>query len=265
MNYTKNLPTVNSIYEGIERVQIEGYGGSLGNYAIPGEPFGAMYGSTFMRTDNTDPSSQYVVESIGNYQSSGEFGIIGNPNPDFIANWINTLTWKGISFGFQWQYIAGGDIYSSTIQALLARGNTTDTDVNRNVPIIMPGAVKQDGVDGSGEPQYVANDIQTYMGDSFFRAYFYADEGGVFDASVLRLREVSVAYVLPKTWLEKSPFGRAALTISGENLWFNAPNFPVGTNFDPEISSTGVGNGRGFDFRTAPTAKKYGMTLNLTF
>jgi hypothetical protein len=119
--------------------------------------------------------------------------------------------------------------------------------------------------DGSGEPQYVANDIQTYMGDSFFRAYFYADEGGVFDASVLRLREVSVAYVLPKTWLEKSPFGRAALTISGENLWFNAPNFPVGTNFDPEISSTGVGNGLGFDFRTAPTAKKYGMTLNLTF
>ena len=266
LNYTKNLPTVNSIYEGIERVQIEGYGGGgLGNYAIPGEPFGAMYGSTFMRTDNSDPSSQYVVESIGNYQSSGEFGIIGNPNPDFTANWINTLTWKGISFGFQWQYIAGGDIYSSTIQALLARGNTTDTDVNRNVPIIMPGAVKQDGVDGSGEPQYVANDIQTYMGDSFFRAYFYADEGGVFDASVLRLREVSVAYVLPKTWLEKSPFGRAALTLSGENLWYNAPNFPVGTNFDPEISSTGVGNGRGFDFRTAPTAKKYGMTLNLTF
>lgn len=265
LNYTRNIPTVNSIYEGIERVQIEGYGGSLGNYAIPGEPFGAMYGSTFMRTDNDDPNSQYVVESIGNYQSSGEFSIIGNPNPDYTANWMNTITWKGLSFGFQWQYIKGGDIYSSTIQALLARGNTTDTDVDRNIPIIMPGAVKQDGVDGAGDPVYVANDIQTYMGDSFFRAYFYANEGGVFDASVLRLREVSLAYVLPKTWLEKSPFGSAALTISGENLWYNAPNFPVGTNFDPEISSTGVGNGRGFDFRTAPTAKKYGMTLNLTF
>ena len=27
----------------------------------------------------------------------------------------------------------------------------------------------------------------------------------------------------------------------------------------------GVGNGRGFDFRTAPTAKKIGVTLNATF
>ena len=36
-------------------------------------------------------------------------------------------------------------------------------------------------------------------------------------------------------------------------------------NFDPEVISTGVGNGRGLDFRTAPTARKYGITLNATF
>ena len=260
LNYTKNVSTVNSIYEGIERVQIAGYGGSTGNYAIPGEPFGAMYGDTFKREDQNDPNSKLVVTSIGDYQNSGEFGVIGNPNPDFTANWMNTLTWKGLSFGFQWQYIAGGDIYSSTVQALLARGNTVDTDVDRNIPLVMPDAVKV-AADGS----YVANDIQAYMGDSFFIAYFYADEGGVFDATVIRLREVSLAYVLPKTWLEKTPFGTAALTLSGENLFYYAPNFPKGINFDPELSSTGVGNGRGFDFRTAPAAKKFGMTLNLTF
>ena len=262
LNYTKNVSTVNSIYEGIDRVQIEGYGGSTGNYAVPGEPFGVQYGSTYTTVD--DPTSEhdgkYVVSSIGEHQESGEFEIIGNPNPDFTANWSNTLTWKGLSFGFQWQYIAGGDIYSSTIQALVARGNTTDTDVDRNIPVVIPNAVKV-AADGS----YVENDIQAYMGDAFFVAYFYADEGGVFDASVIRLREVSLAYALPATLLEKTPFGRAALTISGENLFFSAPNFPEGTNFDPEISSTGVGNGRGFDFRTAPTAKKYGMTLSLTF
>jgi hypothetical protein len=70
---------------------------------------------------------------------------------------------------------------------------------------------------------------------------------------------------LPKNILEKTPFGTVAITIAGENLWYNAPNFPKGINFDPEISSLGVGNGRGFDFRTAPTAKKYGATLTLTF
>ena len=48
-------------------------------------------------------------------------------------------------------------------------------------------------------------------------------------------------------------------------MFYNAPNFPEGINFDPEVSSLGVGNGRGFDFRTASTAKKYGVNLTLTF
>jgi hypothetical protein len=65
--------------------------------------------------------------------------------------------------------------------------------------------------------------------------------------------------------LEKSPFGSASIVLAGENLWYKAPNFPEHTNFDPDVLSLGVGNGRGFDYITGPTAKKYGVTLNLTF
>jgi len=172
-----------------------------------------------------------------------------------VTNWINNISYKGLSFGFQFQYIKGGDIFSSTVQALLGRGNTVDTDVDRFVPIVLPG-VKADGTQ---------NDIQTYIGDSFFRAYFFADEGGVFDATSIRLREISLSYVFPDKLIEKTPFGRIGLTFSGQNLWYNAPNFPEGINYDPEVLSTGVGNARGFDFRTAPTAKKIGVTLNATF
>ena len=259
-NYTKIKNRVKSIFEGIDQVQIDGFS-TQGNYAIPGEPFGVLYGSDFLRNDE----GQLVVDNQGAYQSSGNFGIIGDPNPDYNMNWINSFSWKGISFGFHWQYIKGGDIFSSTIQALLARGNTVDTDVNRSVPIIMPNSVKQTGTDGAGDPIYEPNDIQTYIGDTFFRAYFFASEGGVFDASVIRLRQVSIGYVLPQSLIENTPFGSVGVTLSGENLFFRAPNFPDGTNFDPEISSLGVGNGRGFDLRTAPTAKKIGATLNLTF
>ena len=261
LNFTRNRNNVISIFEGIDRVQVSGYS-NLGNYAIPGEPYGVQYGENFLRNDD----DVYVVDGQGAYQASGELGIIGNPNPNYNLTWINGISWKGISFGFQFDYQDGGDMYSSTVQALLARGNTTDTDVDRNVPLIMPNSVKDTGTDdANGDPVYAPNDIQTYIGDSFFRAYFFADEGGMFDGTVIRLREVSLAYVLPSSILEKTPFGNVAISISGENLWYNAPNFPKGINFDPEISSTGVGNGRGFDFRTAPTAKKYGVNLTLTF
>ena len=260
INYTKNISNVVSIYEGVERVSVAGYT-NLGNVAIPGEPFGVLYGESFL----TNADGLLVVTSQGAYQDSGENTVIGDPNPNYVLAWISSLQWKGISFGFMFHYVDGGDIYSSTIQAMLARGNTTDTDVDRFIPLVMPNAVKVTGTDTDGNPTYAPNDIQTYMGDSFFDAYFGADEGGVFDGTVIRLREVSLSYALPAAMLETTPFGNISLSLSAENLWYSAPNFPKGTNFDPEINSVGVGNGRGFDFRTAPTAKKYGFNLSLTF
>jgi len=264
LNYTKNVSNVEKIADGVEQIQIAsntadplnsggvaGFGGGLGNYAIVGQPYGIMQGTPFIKDD----AGNYIVDGQGNYQGDSNIGIIGDPNNDFTANWINNISYKGLSFGFQWQYIKGGDIFSSTVQSLLARGNTVDTDVDRNVPIVLPG-VKADGT---------PNDIQTYIGDSFFRAYFFANEGGVFDATSIRLREISVAYVFPDKLIEKTPFGRIGITFSGQNLWYRAPNFPEGINYDPEVLSLGVGNGRGFDFRTAPTAKKVGVTLNATF
>ncbi len=264
LNYTRNVSNIEKIADGIDQIQIAansadpinagglaGFAGGLGNYAIVGQQYGIMQGTPFIKDDQ----GNFIVDGQGNYQGDSNVGIIGDPNPDFTANWINNISYKGLSFGFQWQYIKGGDIFSSTVQSLLARGNTVDTDVDRNVPIVLPG-VKADGT---------PNDIQTYIGDSFFRAYFFANEGGVFDATSIRLREISLAYVFPTKLIEKTPFGRIGITFSGQNLWYRAPNFPEGINYDPEVLSLGVGNGRGFDFRTAPTAKKVGVTLNATF
>ncbi len=250
LNYTRNRSEVLRIAEGVDQIPIAGFT-NLGNFAVVGEQYGIMQGTGFNRA----PSGELLVNSVGSYTAAAGLQIIGDPNPNYTANWINNFSWKGLSFNFHWQYTDGGDLYSSTVQALLARGNTTDTDVDRFLPIILPGE-KADG-----EP----NDIQTYIGDVFFDAYFGADEGGVFDATVIRLREVSLSYELPQSLLTNTPFGNVSLQLIGRNLFYNAPNFPEGMNFDPEVLSLGVGNGRGFDFRTAPTSKHYGVTLSATF
>ena len=250
-NFTKNRSIVDEIAEGIDQVNIAGFS-NLGNFAIVGEPYGVIQGTPFVR--GADGES-IEVDAQGVYVTGPDIEIIGDPNPDYQANWINTISFQGLSLGWQFSYTKGGDIYSSTIQALLARGNTTDTDVDRFLPLILPG-VKSDGT---------PNDIQGYIGDLFFNSYFGAREGGIFDATSIRLREVSLSYSLPSSLLDNLPFGSARFTLQGENLWFSAPNFPSGTNFDPEVLSLGVGNGRGFDFRTGPTAKKVGATLSLTF
>ena len=262
LNYTKNKSIVDRISDGVDQVLISNttdlgvasgavLGGGLGNYAIPGEQYGVIQGTSFVRGQN----GGLLVNSVGGYIESADIGIIGNPNPNYTANWINNISFGGLSFGFQWSYQDGGDIYSQTIAALLARGNTVDTDVNRFIPIILPGELDD------GTP----NNIQTYMGNTFFDGYFGANEGAVYDGTTIRLREVSLAYTLPNNIVESTPFGRIGITFAGENLWFNSVNTPPGVNFDPEVLSLGVGNARGFDLRTGPTARKYGVTLNATF
>ena len=262
LNYTKNRSIVDKISEGVDQILIGNttalgvqsgsiLGNGLGNYAIPGEQYGVIQGSSFVRGQN----GGLLVNSVGGYIESPDIGIIGNPNPNFTANWINNISFGGLSFGFQFSYQDGGDIYSQTIAALLARGNTVDTDVNRFIPIILPGELDD------GTP----NNIQTYMGNTFFDGYFGANEGSLFDGTTIRVREVSLAYTLPKSIVDSTPFGRVGITLAGENVWHNSVNTPAGVNFDPEVLSTGVGNARGFDLRTGPTARKYGVTLNATF
>ena len=92
-----------------------------------------------------------------------------------------------------------------------------------------------------------------------------ADELRVWDASVIRLSEVSLTYDIPDSWLQKTPFGAATISAQGFNLWYDAYNTPAGTNYDPNIAGLGVGNGSGFEYFNGVSARRYGVSLKLTF
>ena len=89
------------------------------------------------------------------------------------------------------------------------------------------------------------------------------DDGGIYDASVVRLREIALSYDLPKKLLTKLPFKAVTFVLSGQNLWFYAPNIPAGMNFDPETLTTG-GDGLGLEFFATPSARKFAFTIKAT-
>ena len=223
---------------------------NLGNFAIQGQPFNTMLGTVVQRDANGNP----IVGSDGLYLDADEIGIIGDPNPDWQSTLINTLTYKNLTLGMQWNYQHGGEMYSATAATLTIRGLAGETDFDRTIPVIAPG-VKQDGT---------PNDIQVTANDHYWEN-LGGDEFRVYDATHLRLREISLSYSVPKKALEKTPFGNITFTATGNNLWFKAFNFPDSINFDPSISSEGVGNSRGFDLLTGPTAKRYGITVRASF
>ena len=87
----------------------------------------------------------------------------------------------------------------------------------------------------------------------------------VYDATVYRLREVGISYDLPKKWIQKAKIGRINISVTGRNLWYFAPNVPSYSNFDPDISNYGSSNLQGIDLSCAPTSRRYGINLKVSF
>ena len=251
-NFTRNRNIVDELGLGtIKSIGIAGFT-NLGNFAVPGQPYGVIMGSSIAK----DVNGNYIVGGDGNYLVNNDLKIIGNPNADWRSTIINEFSYKGVTLQFQFEYQKGGDIYSTTAAALLSRGLTEDTNFDRSGTFVLPGVNQNGNVNTTqiGATQY-----------GFNNSGFYIDQQAIYDATNLRLREISLSYSLPKKFIEKTPFGKISISLVGQNLWFKAFNFPKHLNFDPEVMSLGVGNGQGFDYLTGPTSKRYGLNFNLTF
>ena len=257
INYTTNQAIVEDLGQNTDQIVYAGFS-TRGNAAIPGLPLTSMIGTSVARDDSgrplVDASGSYRTNNDTNYKTN-KYALIGDSNPDFIANIGNTLTYGNLSLNVLFNASIGGDMYSSFIMTLLGRGITTDT-LDRELPYILPGVL----ADGSPNNKMIDN-ATTYFGNLILGG----DELRTWDASVLRLSEVSLTYDIPSSWLDKTPFGAASISAQGFNLWYDAYNTPDGINYDPNIAGLGVGNGSGFEYFNGVSARRYGVSLKLTF
>ncbi|MES2545133.1 MAG: SusC/RagA family TonB-linked outer membrane protein [Bacteroidota bacterium] len=265
--FTKNKNEVISLTDGLDRFALNA--NAIG-YVIPGQSFGVFYGTKFAR----DAQGNYLInQSGGGIIAASQPGIIGDPTADFKMSFTNTLAYKGFTLKTQFDWKQGGDFQSTTIQQLLGRGVTKDTE-DREHTFVIPGFYG----DGAGNPildgagNQIPNTVQLSMNELYFSpaggntfGINSVDEASIFDGTVFRLREISLGYDVPTKYLSKTPFGQVSFSVMGSNLWYFAPNVPKYTNFDPDTTSYGSSNLQGIEVSSAPTAKRYGFKLNLTF
>ena len=262
VNWSKNEATVVDLGADTDIIVYSGFS-NLGNAAIEGESLGAIVGSSITR-NNSDivdfrwedrSANNYLVNNQGSYDETFDLSIIGDANPDWLLNISNSVSFKNFTFNFLINHVQGGDIFTYTVATLLGRGLTTDT-LDRELSFVLPG------VQSDGTPNTKQINNSTFY---FSNVLYGPDEMLVYDGSVWRLGEISLSYNVPRAWLENTPLGSLSITASGYNLWYDAYNTPDGTNFDPNIVGTGVGNGRGFDYLNGPSSKRYGASIKLTF
>ena len=276
ITFTTNKNRVEELAPGVEAVGLSGFTG-IQSRAVAGEAMGTIFGGKWLRDD----SGNLVIESNPDSPNYGfpivaaKEGILGDPNPDYLIDFKNTLSVGPVYFSFLINRRKGGDMWNGTMGALSFFGAHERTLDRGTVATFngVKGTVGDFDADGNeiidfGNPENtpVANDIAITVDQAW-----YQGNGGGFgpvaetymqDASWWRLREVSLGFNLPNKLLDSLPFTNGALTLTGRNLWLDT-NF---TGVDPDTNLTGqASNGFGLDYFNNPGTKSYVATLNLNF
>ncbi len=270
--FTRNRNEVIDIGDA-EQINVGGFSaGGRSIVHVPGLPFGQILGTDVQRDEET---GEVLVNPLsGKPFETNELRVIGDPNPDYTVGVTNSFSWKGISLSVLIDYVHGGDIFSVTADQTFSRGILNHPLNTDRVPRLGGGFLG----DGQGNAlvdennQKIVNNVLLPANDwVFFDGWAAggADWASVYDATTIRLREVSLSYNFPSAILDKTPFGSARVSFSGRNLWYDAVNFPDALDFDPEVSGLGGGDTtgafRGFDFMGIPSTRRYGVNLSVTF
>ncbi|XWW45864.1 SusC/RagA family TonB-linked outer membrane protein [Fibrella sp. USSR17] len=270
-NYTRIRNKVIDITTGVQSAAINGNAFiGINPSIVQGQPYGVIVGTGYQRVQSTNssaPNYDATGQFNGQYLINGTNGqfapglpnqVLSNPQLNYQLGINNSFSYKGLTLSALVDIRQGGQLYSFSAVDYRNAGSLYVTGLDRDQPRILPGVIAVANADGT--TSYRPNNIQIPAQTYWQGLGGLASEAAVFDASVYRLREVSLNYVLPKNLLGKTPFGTISVGLSGRNLFYYAPGYFS----DPEVNTQGAGNIQGLDLNGPPPTRNFGVNLRLT-
>ena len=231
-------------------------------YAEAGKPMGEFYTTLPSYTDN----GKMIVDENGYPILSTEVQDTGkNFNNDWTGGVTTAFTYKGITLSAVLDIRKGGYMFSRTKNLIQFTGNGSVTTYNDRRPFVIPNSVKSDGKGG-----YVENTTPIYLNNSSYQDYFNkygAGEGMEFyllDRSYVKLRNITLAWNLPKAWVRKISLSDITVSAFCNNafVWTASDNYYI----DPETSSYGNDlEGQFGELYSNPGCRTYGFNVNVKF
>ncbi len=275
-NVSRNRNKVVELTEGINEINIGGMEGFI-YYARVGDELGDMYARTYERVPSGPHEGEPLVSDDGEYHRINEYIKMGNYNPDFMLGLTNTFTFKNFTLNALIDWRQGGDFSSYLYKNLLSDGRTANTVFGRDTQsgglewVDSNGRLRHDGMivpgyrdDGNGN--YVPNDIITDPESYYGVIYWDFNEFTVWDATYVKLREVSLDYTFPRKMFDKVKINGLSLGIWGRNLftWTKAGD---GDGMDPETAMTFTSSSitPGIGGWSLPGSRTFGFKIGLDF
>jgi len=298
-NWAKNNSEVKSLTDGVDRYEMAS-GDNIKLYAEVGKPYGVFYGNDYKRDENgniyvgMDGKAKYDADQYLGTVQADWFG--GWKNTVRIGDFDFGAMIDFQKGGNVWSYTAfRGGIDGNTVQTLDGRweytmselvlgenqqerwgmlqpGHTVRPNADSDANFVeYPDANRPKGVkfgntvydESVGEFWYGKAamgwvnpmDHWTHNSASSARRYIY-------DASYIKLREVSAGYNVPTKFLKKSPIKTARVSLVGRNVAIIHQNTPKG--LDPQATST-TGNAQGFERGFNLPMATWGFDVKVSF
>lgn len=304
LNWSKNDSKVLKLADGVERMQLAQSEGTVQFYIVEGRSMGTLYAKMAKLTDDgkfivdREGKPRYQEDQFlcdvspkwfGGWRNSFKYkNFSASVLIDFKHGgklWSATQH-QGTRDGQTPESLNGRDAYlfSNTVlgesdferQGFLDTKYTTNPDATNSMSsetgvlipyedsdrpkgILAPGVYEDALLQRAGQAnQSWTNPASYYMNtDANARLFLY-------DASYIKLREVSISYDVPRSFLAKlgNFFTSARLSLVGRNLAILHQNTPKG--IDPEASSS-LGVVQGFEKGFSLPQSTYGFDIKVTF
>ena len=259
-NFTRNVSEVLRLEGDLEQLD---FGGDFMRrfFLEVGQPWGNVFSRGFQREE--DGLQRVIVDANGlPIKTSGFEVAIGNFNPDWLGGFASTFSYKNIDLSFLIDVRQGGTVASFTDSNLSGDGALAKTAVGRENGVVFGQdlfpdlvVVKEDGTpnDIVVTPEEFWNSVggrNAPLGEAF-----------VYDASNVRMREMTLGYTFGGQLMDRTFLRSAKLSLVGRNLFFFKNDAP----FDPEITTNTATNTDGFESFSPPSTRSIGFNLKLGF
>ncbi|WP_418123867.1 SusC/RagA family TonB-linked outer membrane protein [Chryseobacterium sp. PTM-20240506] len=267
INWSNPKTKVTALREGTENISIGTLPGGISINAPLNEEYGSIWGAHFVY----DPNGNKIIGKNGAYLHTDDTNHnLGSFQADFIAGLNNSFTYKNFNVSFQIDWKKGGKIFSLDQYFGYGTGlypdsvglNDLGNPIRNTLPngggVILPGVMEDPNNPGHYIPNTIRLDrsrssqiIETDPPSSAF----------VYDASFIKLRQVSVSYTFDKKSLGNIGIQSLTLGVVGSNLWIIHKNLPYS---DPEAGLSS-GNIQGYQSGVMPATRNFAFNLKVNF
>lgn len=213
---------------------------------------GGKFGDIVSIGYKRDDQGRILVDDNG-YPIKESDKVIGNILPDWTGSVASTLRYKNVSFYMLVDIRQGGEFISMTDNYAKQTGTSAATLAGRD-GMVVDGIVESTG--SANTKSITAENYYTNIAgpNGIGEAFLYG-------SSYIKMREMSLGYIFPSSWLHNLPIKSVKLSLVGRDLFFFKKDAPV----DPESALTRSDYAQAFEYSSMPPTRSFGLTLNVKF